>query len=422
MESNDTNNNNLNRVGNGDSNGDTEANNNQGDGNRRTNNNNPTGRNHQNNQNNENPLDDIGDGARSSVPMNMWGSPAIEHAVCSFLDICESQGWENNLFRNKMRFLNNNIQQMFSEGGPFELFNPLSAQVFGQRLSRLHNHFRELNSNHNNDPTGAEAEELPLWYGRYLRFSQFCDNQRSTRGNTQTQRENLNQIADQLGANQPPLGPGRPNRRSEIAADNPAQLRGPPHVGDGIRIQRIDSNVENNNPEHAQARRGTDPPGEVGNENVNNVATRRRRFRSNNQTRRSNRRRTDGATIHDEISESRDMMHEMAGSLANMTNAVLGTSRPTETNDPINQLTKITQQLTAISQMNPDRAPQIAQRLETSWLGLLHQFDATNNISSNTLAATGTGVANNNNHNEAGEATDDDDDDDEEPFFQDFRA
>ncbi|CAB9529708.1 unknown protein [Seminavis robusta] len=128
-------------------------------------------------------------------------------------EVCEEAGFINNIFRDKGRYLTRNIVPLFGREGPFHGYNPVSAAVFGQRITAAERYFRELLTNHNNDPTGAEGEERPIWFPVMTRYRQFCDSN-PTRGGQANQAQQKD-IAVVGGGAQRPLGAGWSSSCSE---------------------------------------------------------------------------------------------------------------------------------------------------------------------------------------------------------------
>ena len=331
---------------------------------------------------NGNPLAAVGEGARLPVPMNMWGDPQIETAVRAFYVLCQQQGFQL-FYRRKTAYLRENITAIFATGGPFEMFQPLTAQVFGQRLTRVDNHFNSLLSNHNNDPTGAEGESRPVWFEILRTYRQFCDSNRSGAAAQRTRNE-LNEVTAQLGAVQPALGPGNPARRSEVAAENELQLRGPAHVGEGLQVRAVP-------PEDDDAPLMDDDNSNGGaTENGNsNSSSRRRRVRNASRVvSRNNRQRVSGnnRTIQDDINEGRQNMGMLAESLSNVANAMR--DPPQQQNiiplnqNPIEGLTAISTQMRLLgNDLGSPQRRQISQQLVGSWQGLLGRFHEVNGLS-----------------------------------------
>jgi len=351
---------------------------NQSRRNRRTNNNN----------NNINPLV-VDQATLPTVPLNLWGNPQVELAFKRFLEMCESAGFDTNLWRNKTTYLRNNIEAIFSAGGPFENFRPLSAAVFGTRLTRASTYFDTLLQNHNNDPTGIEGEERPLWFDVHQRYKIFVDGQQSRSARNQERREGLNDLADQLGANQPPLGPGNPQRRSEIAANNPDQLRGPEDAGQGIQVNPL--------PPGNDFSTGRDDDSAGGGETAiaetqaasNNRSGRRRANRSRSPQVLSRRNRSriggDGRSIQDTINDGRSMISDSLSSLADIANSIHnpppGPPAVPLNNDPIAGITALSQVMRTVAQgISPEVAQATDRRLLASLHGLLNNYDQANCI------------------------------------------
>ena len=119
-------------------------------------------------------------------------------------------------------------------------YQQLSAQVFGARITAMGKHADALLTNHSNDPTGQLGEDAPIWFNLMVRYKQHCESNSAT-ARARASRQGNRDVQDSLGANQPPLGPGNQARRSEIAAENQAQVRGPVEIGADLEIVEEES-------------------------------------------------------------------------------------------------------------------------------------------------------------------------------------
>ena len=260
----------------------------------------------------------------------------------------------------------------------FFRYRPVSAQVFGTRLTKVNRHYDNLLRAHSNDPTGAAGEDTPSWFDVYQRFRQYVDNQ-SVSGRARENRANLRAVQETLGAVQPPLGPGNPPLRSEIAADNPEQVRGPIAVGVGLQVNEVVINQE-----------ADSNPGEDNSPAEDQTTRRRRRTREGGNTRR-NRQRTGGRTIQDDINEGRENIGRMASALNELAQAVANPQQPIAppvvhplAANPIESLRVITQNVLSIAHdLDPERERNMREELMNSWTGTLRLFNRVNGLDQN---------------------------------------
>lgn len=197
---------------------------------------------------------------------------------------------------------------------------PIGHQVIGTRLSRLDNHFRGLLTNHNNDPTGAEGEDVPVWFDVVKRLKIFQESQ-SARGRAQASRANSRDVQATLGAVQPPLGVGDPPLHSETATENDPQVPGHLMLGAGMELNVMSQQQPNLD----------EPQEEV--ENSSQQTQRRCNRTSTGATRRNRPR--NGRTVQDDIDTGRQQLSDLTQSLNQMTQAVIA---PTAAAQPVNIL------------------------------------------------------------------------------------
>ena len=100
------------------------------------------------------------------------------------------------------------------------------------------NHYTTSLANHSRDPTGSQGETNPIWFDLWEEFVQWKESH-STNAAAQNNRANMREVQMGLQAVQPPLGPGNPSLRSEVANENRPQLGGPQIIGDGIQVRRV---------------------------------------------------------------------------------------------------------------------------------------------------------------------------------------
>ena len=222
--------------------------------------------------------------------------------------------------------------------------------------------------NHNNDPTGAQGEERPIWFNVVQRYKQFAESQ-TGRGRAQAQRANMRQVQGALGAVQAPLGPGNPAIRSEVAAENPEQAEGPLEVGAGVEIRQV--NEATNNATDAQ-------------QPAQQPRRRRRRGASGstgNRNERRNRPRT--AVVQDEIDARREQLDTLTDSINEMANSVTQSRNQVPPSvlvqDSVGSLRQIMQDVNAIAaSMGENRVQETNQRLYFAYHGLLQRHAAVN--------------------------------------------
>jgi hypothetical protein len=128
----------------------------------------------------------------------------------------------------------------------YRSYQPIGHAQFAQRLSNLDQKFNSLLNNHNNDPTGAEGEQRPLWFEARYRLAEFQDSN-TNQGQQQAQRANMHEVQAALGAAQRPLGPGAPALCSEVAAENPPQLDGPDEIGAEMEVRQVHADTVGGN-------------------------------------------------------------------------------------------------------------------------------------------------------------------------------
>jgi hypothetical protein len=254
----------------------------------------------------------------------------------------------------------------------FSRYRTCSAQVLGQRMTAVDVKYAALIVAHSNDATGALGEEAPRWMPVMKRFNEWKQIQTQA-GRARAARANHHDVQANLGAVQPPLGPGNPILRSEVAAENLPQLGGPEEIGAGLEVNVLDNSLEESVPL----------------EGIPNQP-RRRRQRANTgsgNVRRNNRPRNDGATVHDEISEGRDQLGNLIGAMVNVAQAMAApvpVPQPpafSYASNPIAHLQSLNQIAISISQSMGNPVPQnINNQMMSSLQGLLNQFDAVNGL------------------------------------------
>ncbi len=151
------------------------------------------------------------------------------------------------------------------------MYRAVSASGVRQRIVTAEREFARLSQQgaHNRDRTGAQGENLPLWYDLMAEFIQWKE---ANTGNNRArahraQHRNTQQV---LQVEQAPLGPGNPTLRSEVAAENPPTLGGNNDIGAGLVVRETndDGSIQQNDSNH-------DSTGEAV-----NAPTRRRRNRT----------------------------------------------------------------------------------------------------------------------------------------------
>ncbi len=225
----------------------------------------------------------------------------------------------------------------------------------------MERHFDALTLNHNNDPTGQQGEDVPLWFNVFCRYKEYCD-QNNASNQAREQRGNLRNVQAALGAVQPPLGAGNPPTRSEIAAENPQQLAGPEELGAEMEVNAV---LDNDDTATAQ------------------VPNRRRRNRGGG-NRRRNRPRPGGRTVQDDIDDGREQLGQLAASLSEMTRSLTPVPAPVAhplTQDPVASLRMMTESVQSLAtNLDSPQAREIQARALHSWNGLFDQFDHHNGI------------------------------------------
>ena len=243
------------------------------------------------------------------------------------------------------------------------------------RFNGMVRHGQGLLTNHNNDPTGALGEDGPAYIPELQRYLQWIDSQASRNTQQQQHRENMREVQQEVGAVQPPLGPGNAILRSEIAAENPPQVRGPQELAAEMEVAAIndDSNQDQGDETNQQA---------TGNR-------RRRRNISPNPgngggTRNNRRRVADGRTIQDEISEGRENLNNISNVIGNMAQAMAPQEAPRPqpfVDNPIGALESLQQNmLTVANNLGPGEVHAANTRLLHSWHGLLERLAQANNV------------------------------------------
>lgn len=254
-------------------------------------------------------------------------------------------------------------------------YRPVSAQVLGSRFTELERRFRNLLINHNDDPTGQQGEDVPRWFDVMQRLKVYIDSH-SNNGRAQANRANLREVQGALGAAQPPLGPGNPSLRSEIAAENPTQLSGPVEIGAGVTVRQVVEDLVAD--EDDTTGTGTATAGQ-----------RRRRQRTSGTTRRNRQRTGRNSTIQEDIDDGREQLGSLAESLSDLARSVTApVVQPVVdrslSSDPIGNLRSISESVTAIAaQLNSPERRQASRRLMASWGSLLDQYDVQNGFSAN---------------------------------------
>ena len=226
-------------------------------------------------------------------------------------------------------------------------------------------YYDETMRNHSSDPTGALGEDHPLYFREIRQFTEWKANRRSRSQNQQAHRQSMRDVQQELGTVQPPLGPGNPALRSEIAGENAPQREGPQELADRVQIAAVgDNSLNTTGPASSQRsrRRSVSPnPG------------------TNGATTRSNRRRVSGNSILDEIAESRANLNGIAATISNMAGSV--EPRNQNITNPADTLQTMQQNMYSIvNSMGSPQRRATDERFYHAWNGLLNQFAADNNI------------------------------------------
>ena len=304
---------------------------------------------------------------RIAFPSNMWENRQIQDAVTNFLLMCEQAGFENTIGRGqRTSYVNANVASFFNPNGSFSglvqpsfhvcivallhccsyiglflSYRPLNAQTFGRRLSALDRHFNNLLTNHSN-ADGAQGEELPSWFNVRQRMAIWQDSQ-GTRGRQAANRAQNRDIQVVLGTQQLPLGPGNPQVRREVAAENPQQVRGPQEIGAGLTIRNVTEGLTDT---------GNAAP------DTGNTGTRRRRVRSpvpgGTGNGRRNRPRSEAENIQDHINGTRNHIDRLADSIGNIAQSAFPDRRNMIQHDPVEAIQRLYTNVTAIAtQLSP---------------------------------------------------------------------
>ena len=189
----------------------------------------------------------------------------------------------------------------------------------------------------------------------------------SSRARAQAQRANMREVQVALGAIQPPLGPGAPSLRSEVAAENPTQAPGPLELGNDIQVREVSGNEQ-----------GTSNSTEPGTGRSTETTTRVRRHLSgrNNGATRSNRPRTSGRTIQDEMDERRSQLDSLVDSIGTMSRSLITPNeRPNQmVQDTVGTLQQLHQNLSSIAALlGESHVQETNQRMYHAFHGLLGQ-------------------------------------------------
>ena len=239
--------------------------------------------------NQDNPLDES---AVVVFPTKLWGNPRAEQALKSLLQLAKDQGWETTLFRNRTKWCDTIADTIFKPGGCLFGFRSVKGNQLLQRFRNAFNHHASLSNNHSGDTTGAAGETSYLWTPLYEEYLQWKDSH-NTANQAQQSRQSMRTVQNALGAVQPPLGPGNPAQRSEVAAENGPSVPGPQEIGADMEVRQV------------PAANATQP---VVRPQMQARSSRGRRRSNNNPsgTQRNNRQRTDrGSTIQDHIDQGR---------------------------------------------------------------------------------------------------------------------
>ena len=301
-------------------------------------------------------------------PTNLWGNSVVENAVNEWLHLLRNEGWDNTVHRNRISYFNANHERFFRQGGPFYGFRGVQGQGLSRRWTRLETHTRQLMINHNNDPTGEQGEERPIWFPMMQEFFQWRESQATQNQNQQSHRANMRNVQQELGIVQPPLGPGNPTLRSEIAAENPPQVQGP---------QELAANIE-------AAVVAQEPPQQEAGQATRGTVRRRSNSPAPGGITRSNRRRVDGPTIQDDIQEGRNNLSRVLGSIESMAQAIVPQNAPPPrpfVNDPVGTLRAIQENMLAIANnLGPSQIREANVRMYHSWHGILGNLAHANNM------------------------------------------
>ena len=212
-----------------------------------------------------------------------------------------------------------------------------------QRISSVERHCERLLANHNSDPTGEQGEnQLPIWFNDAQHHFQWKENNNQNRGQ-QAHRANMQEVQQQLGVVQAPLGPGNPPR--EVAAQNPPQQGGPQQLAASMQVAEALLNGDSSDDDEVGAiavnndiQADSQGNGTGTSQNTNAMANNggqamvsqeqrpvRRRTQSPLATgggTRSNRCQSDGCTTHDEIIDGQENLGNLVGALGTMASAI----------------------------------------------------------------------------------------------------
>ena len=218
-------------------------------------------------------------------------------------------------------------------------YKPLKPKAIQKRIKYLIDEFNRLNNGHSGDPTGARAEDHPLWYGKWKDFIEWkADNNRSSQA--QQQREALRTTNSALGTEQRPLGPGAPEPRTEIGRENAPQERGPEGAGEGLEVRPMsnDNDSSNNN--------GNGQGGSTRTNNGQGGATRNR----GRNRRRNKRPRSSSEDDYDVMEDHRNNIGALTDNLANIVQASMMPEQPANpyANNPIGGLQVLSQEVIAL--------------------------------------------------------------------------
>jgi hypothetical protein len=247
-------------------------------------------------------------------------------------------------------------------------YRPVSAAVFRRRWAAAEHYYDNALLNHNNDPTGAQGEERPIWFAEMQRFYQWKENQLNRNRTQQVHRDDMQNVQQELGAVQAPLGPGNPPLRSEIAAQNPTQQEGPHELADTVQIAQV--------AEQNPRRRTLSPVPNAGTAAAN----------GNTGSSRSNRRRVEGRTIQDQIDEGRTNLNQIVSLIGDMRDTVAPRNNPPPPprpfqEDPIGSLRSIQENMMAIAtNLGPSEVHDTNVRSYHAWHQLMGVHAQANNM------------------------------------------
>ena len=251
---------------------------------------------------------------------------------------------------------------------PFHRYRPVGGARIRLKISEEEKWYNTILTNHNNDPTGVHGEERVVWFDDMTHYKQWTDDHAPRNQAQQNHRQNMREVQEELGAVQAPLGPGNPPLRSEVAAQNPPQVRGPQELAANMEVIEVNE---------------VEPPARATASRQGNI--RRRSISPVPGTgTRSNRRRTDGATIQDQINEGRQNLNTIVGTIEGIAQT-FAPQQVQESNPfkdhPVSSLQAMQQNmLTVASNLGQDHVQTASNRLFQSWMGLVDNHARANNI------------------------------------------